>query len=290
MPPAPGHGVHTAGESICGGHQGIHECRLPDPGVTDEHCGLIGQGGAQVVRHSAVVDREHRDVEWAVEREQFIGRLEVGLGEHEHRLDVGVEGRNHSPVDQTGARLRIRRRGDDGELGRVGDDDPLDRIRVIGGASQRGSALLSPHDASLRVDIPRDVSDGVDEIAHDDALAAELARLDGVQLSAVVLLEREAAAIDGHHHRSLCLGVFGSLLRAGPRLAAPGADPDVVLVEMSMLPRHAEGSPGMSCPRKADQRLAKSGIVLPVVAMSSTSTPGTTSPRTAPAVAMRWSP
>ena len=85
------------------------------------------------------------------------------------------------------------------------------------------------------------------------------------------------------------LGVLGAVLGPWSGLASSGTDADVVLVEEVVPAGHAVGVGFPSAPSMADQRRAKSGIVLPVVAMSSTSTPGTRRPISAPAVAMRWS-
>jgi len=64
--------------------------------------------------------------------------------------------------------------------------------------------------------------------------------------------------------------------------AAAGADPDVGLVVAAFGHQRAVASMVVQSP-------TKSGRVLSVVPTSSTSTPGTASPITAPAVAIRWS-
>ena len=75
-----------------------------------------------------------------------------------------------------------------------------------------------------------------------------------------------------------------ALLAAGAGLAATGADPDVVLVEVAAARGHATVLPSIE-----SQSATNSGSVFAVVPMSTTSTPGTTRPSTAPAVAIRWS-
>jgi hypothetical protein len=96
-----------------------------------------------------------------------------------------------------------------------------------------------------------------------------------------------AAAVDADDER---LG-GGLVLRPAPgaRLgAAPGADPDIVLVEVGGPVSQGRGSVS-GAPASSPQRAVKSGKVLPTVATLVTSMPGTARPSTAAAITMRWS-
>ena len=82
------------------------------------------------------------------------------------------------------------------------------------------------------------------------------------------------------------VGVLGAGL--GPRPRAPaGAHPDIGLVVLAAA-QDGWTTASLACPASMPAHSAgKSGSVLAVVAMSSTSTPGTRSPMIAPAVAIR---
>src|SRR2546421_12737640 len=93
------------------------------------------------------------------------------------------------------------------------------------------------------------------------------------------------APVDPDHQGHAGVGVLRAQLAARPG-APPRADPNIGLVE----PAPVVAPPA---PRHDSSILAhvpgKSGMVFDVVAMSSTSTPGTARPTIAPAVAIRWS-
>ena len=71
------------------------------------------------------------------------------------------------------ARLGVGQCGDDHQLVGVGHDDPLDRVVVVRRAPQHARAGLhldDPGEASVGA---ADVADQADEVAGDDALAAQ---------------------------------------------------------------------------------------------------------------------
>src|ERR671928_18360 len=55
--------------------------------------------------------------------------------------------RDPRAVDEAGPRLGVRERDDDDELVGVRDDDPLDRVGVLGGPRERRAALADLDDA-----------------------------------------------------------------------------------------------------------------------------------------------
>ncbi len=156
-----------------------------------------------------------------------------------------------------------------------------DQMLIVVAAADPGRAFADPHDAGERAVVAAHVTDEVDAVAAHDARAAELTGLhrhdgDPVHQTAVAPpVDRGDQALTG----VLVLGPFTGA-RAG---TAPGPHPDVVLVQV------APTAPGTAHDRTSAHRPGKSGIVLRVVAMFSTSTPGTASPITAPEVAIRWS-
>ena len=89
-----------------------------------------------------------------------------------------------------------------------------------------------------------------------------------------------AGAFDG------VLGVVVGRALLGPGTGTPARTVVVLDVLVGVPPGHCAASRGVTSP---DQKPAKSGNVLPVVAMSSISTPSTAAPTIAPAWAIRWS-
>ena len=228
------------------------------------------------------------DIERAVSLEQLVGRPQVALGQHEQRIETRVVGGHQHSVDHARARLGVGERGDQDELVGIRDDDALDGVVVVCASTQRGLAWLDAHDAGQRVDGAAQVADECDAVTDHDTLAPELTCLDGVGLHVRVVRsprhDRVAAAVDGDHEAGVRVVVAGAFLAAGSGLAALGTYADVVLVELA-----ASGTHAARPPTSEVHMGTKSGSVLPVVATSTTSTPGTTRPRTAAAVAMRWS-
>ena len=208
---------------------------------------------------------------------------EVGLGETQNGGEATGVGRDQRALDESGARWWVGQRDHDEQLIRIGDDDPLGRVGVIRGAAQHRSAFFSSDDPRERVRPSRYVTDDPHLVADHDRCPAELAGAHRGDDSFGIPVERAPppSAIDRDDHRFGGVGVLRPGL--GPRTrAASGAHPDVGLVLV------VAWSQAVALNMSAHIR-GKSGNVLAVVPMSSTSTPGTRSPTMAPAVAIRWS-
>jgi hypothetical protein len=202
--------------------------------VTDEHRDATGQSGPHLVQRLAPLHDDVGHVQRRVGRDECVCRREVGLGEDEERPQPGVVRRDQAAVDQPGPRLRVRERRDDSELVGVGDDDPLDRVRVVSRAPQHRCARLDAHHPRQPVGLAREVTDEADPVAHDDALAPQLAGLHrrdeaGVDEAAV------AAAVHGHDEALGRVVVPRPVLGPWTRAAAR-TDPHVVLVEVRTPP------------------------------------------------------
>ena len=104
--------------------------------MPDQHGEVIGQcrdefGAWLTIAHDVAVGSQSR-----VRCLQFIGGPEITLGDDQDRRDAGVDGRDKCAVDESDTGVRVRGCGDDSELSRIGDDDSLDRIGIIGGSSK----------------------------------------------------------------------------------------------------------------------------------------------------------
>src|SRR5699024_5315240 len=125
-----------------------------------------------------------------------------------------------------------------------------------------------------------------DAVADDDGSAPHLPGEHAGDLHAGLVEDHApAAAVAGDHHAPLGVLVLGALLGAGAGAAAVGAHANVGLIPL--VARHCLSFPGS--PSIWAHMCSKPGMVLAVVATSSTSTPGTSRPMMAPAVAIRWS-
>ena len=289
MPPATGDDVDAACRAISPRHECVDQRRLADTGVTDQHRHAIGEvlDDNVEIRRQGLLARaaRHRDgghVECGIGIDHRSRIGEIGLGEDEERRQARVVGRHERTVDEAESRLGIGQRDHDPELVGVGDDHALDIVGVICGTPQDRLALLDLDNAREGVCLVGDVADQAHAIAHDDALAPELASLDGQHRRAVVGDHGEATAIDGGDERGRCVVMGGSVLGPRPRLATRGADADVVLVQVPTAAVGHQRPASMRC-----HMPGKSGSVLVVASMPVTCTPGTTSPITAAAVAMR---
>ena len=150
-------------------------------------------------------------------RRERLGGRQIGLGQAQNGLQpAGIRG-DQCALDQTGARRRVGESDHHQQLIGIGDDDALGGIGVIGGAPQHRSPLTSSHDAGQGVRLPRDVADDADVVADDDRGAPQFAGPHGGDATVRVAVERAAppAAVDGHHHRFVGVGVVRSGL--GPR-------------------------------------------------------------------------
>ena len=217
------------------------------------------------------------------------GARQVRLRQAQHRMQPAGERRDQAAVDETRAGRGIGERADDQQLLRVRHDHPLVRVVVVRGAAQHRRAVGHPHDPGQRVRPAGRVAHQVHQVADDDRGATQLAGPHGDDLLVRLAVQRTgpAPAVDADDHRRAGVRVLGTNLRAGPGALAR-AYPDVGLVQAGPVrPPPARHAPS---PASIVRHMAgKSGSVFAVVAMSSTTTPGTTSPTIAPAVAIRWS-
>ena len=277
--------VTVADGAVGVGHEPVDQRALADPRLPEQHARAAGQPGAQHLDARVVLrgpGDDDLDAERLVEGAHLVRRREVVLGEAQQRHEPAVVRRDQAPVDEPGARHGVGQRRDDDEHLGVGDDRPLDGVAVVGGAPQQRGAGLDAHDAAERVGPAAGVADDGDPVADDDRPPAELAGAHRREQAAVGRAEPVAAAVDAADDRRTRLVVRRTGARTGSR-AAPGPHPDVVLVELA----RAHGRADHASMRSHDP--TKSGTVLRVVATSRTCTPSTPRPRTAQAIATRWS-
>ena len=280
--PAAGDRIHDADLAVGVRHEGVDECRLADAAVADHDARAAAQPVAELDQVARAVALELGDhpghAERSIGREQGLGVGQVGLGHAEQGRHARVVRRHQGAVDQARARLGVGQGGHDDELVGVGDDHPLDRVVVVGGAPQGCAALDHLDDAGERPVVAGRVADDPDVVAHDHALAAEGARLHRHHPVAVEQ-QGEAPAVDGDDAPEHGVVVGRPVLGAG---AGASAGSLVVLVVLVGVATAHRGTPTASV-----QAAAKSGKVFDVVSTSSTSTPSTTRPRITPAWAIR---
>ena len=247
--------------------------------MSQQHGHFAGEQGRHRVERIVSSGGGDPEIEFGELGGEGFGGCQVGLGQAQDGFEsAGVRG-DQGALHQAGAWRRIGESDDDQQLIGVGDDDAFGGVGVIGGAPQHGSPLTSPHDASQRVVLARDIADDADVVTHDDRGASEFACAHRGDDAVGVGVERAAppAAVDGDHHGFVGVCVIRSGLCSRPRSSA-GTDPDIGLVVLA----RAQSPASMSAHIRG-----KSGSVLAVVPMSSTSTPSTRNPTMAPAVAIR---
>ena len=236
VPAAAGDGVDDADVAVGRRDQRVDQRGLADAAVPDQHAGVPAQRGAHLLEVAAALGDDPRHAQGAVGRQQRLGVGEVGLGEAQQRRHARVVRRHEGPVDQARPRLGVGQRGDDDELVGVGDDDPLDRVVVVGGTAQRGGALDDLDDPGQRAVGARGVADDADPVAHHDALAAQGAGLHRHHGGAVDE-QGEAAAVDGDDDAVDGVVVGGTVLGAGPGAATWSLV--VLVVVLAVAPAHA---------------------------------------------------
>src|SRR6185437_1830228 len=209
-----------------------------------------------------------------------------------HRFQAtGIAG-HQAPVDQPEAWRWVGQRSHDQQLLGIGHYDPLEGVGVIGRAAQHAGPLLDPDDPGEPVRFAADVADQPDPVTHHHRGAPELTgpHRGYPRRGVAVGGTGPPAAIHCDDHRGARVRVLRTALGAGPGTSAPGPDSNVGLVETVRAPGGATRPVQPSPPASIAAQLAgNSGSVLAVAAMSSTAIPGTTRPRIAPAVAIRWS-
>src|SRR5699024_1403077 len=299
------------GRAVRAGHEPVDQGGFADAGVADQGGDFAADSVEE--RFDVVVDAAdfHGDFQGRELGGELRGVGQVGFGQAQDRPDAAGEGGDERAFHEAGARGRVGHGDDDEQQFRVGHDDALEGVVVVGGAAQDAGAVLQLHDARQRALVAGGVADDADAIADLDGGAAHFAgahagdhdardgAVDDVRRR-FILVEDDApaAAVLGDHAAPFGVPVLRAVLGAGTGAAAR-ADPDVGLVPLAV---SAQGSisssssssssvtsSAISRPSISDQRMSKSGMVLPVVPMFSTRVPGTFSPMMAPAVAMRWS-
>src|SRR5882757_2441652 len=264
----------------------IHQGRLPDTGVAEQHRRLPGEQVGDDVQRGVPSGSHHGQVKTGELGCERLWRRKVGLRQAQDRRQPTRVGGDQRPLDEPGARWGVGQRDDDQQLVGIGDHHPFGGICVICGAAQHGSAFSASDDAGQGVLQPGQVADDVHVIADDDRGPAEFPgpHRGDHPVRGSAKGTAPPAAVDGDDHRLLGVGVVGSSLGPRPRALAR-AYPDIGLVVVV----RCQGISG-ACPATMSAHMpGKSGSVLAVVAMSSTATPTTRSPMMAPAVAIRWS-
>ena len=158
-----------------------------------------------------------REVEVGEFRRERLCRRQVSFRQAQNGLQPAGIGGDQCALDQTGTRRRVGERDHHQQLIGIGDDDALGGVGVVGGAPQHGPPLTSSHDAGQGVRLARNVADDADVVADDDRGATQFAGPHGGDDAVRVAVERAAppAAVDGHHHGFVGVGVVRSGL--GPR-------------------------------------------------------------------------
>src|SRR5579863_10566469 len=161
--------------------------------------------------------------------EDAVGRGQVGLGQAEQRVQARVVGGDQAAVDEAEPGGRVGQGADDDHLVSVGDDDPLDRVGVVGGTAQHGGALADPDDPGQGALRAGGVAGQGNPVADDDASAAQFPRLHGGDLPAAGQTP-VAAPVDRRDERLGGIFVGGAAACPRPRATAR-PDPYVVLVQ-----------------------------------------------------------
>ncbi len=117
-------------------------------------------------------------------------------------------------LHQAGARRGVGESDHDQQLIGIGDDHAFGGVGVIGGAPQHGSSLTASHYACQRVLLARDIADDADVIADDNRGASQFPCPHGGDEAVRIVVERAAppAAVDGHHHGFVGVGVVWPVL------------------------------------------------------------------------------
>jgi hypothetical protein len=229
-------------------YQRVDQGRLPDPGMSDHHrdqsvqrppdlfdarrieraIRMVGVGGT-----GRAAGDDDREIEIPVGRQQRCGVGQIGLGQHQHRIQVARVGGDQATVDETGPRHRIRQGRHDHQLVRIGDDHPLGQIGVVGGPAEHTAAFGDPDDPGQGVRPAGDVADDLHEVTDRDRPAAQLAGPhgdDGPGTFRVTLDQAGVAPpVDRDHHAGGRIVMCGTGFGAGPR-STGGPDVDVVVV------------------------------------------------------------
>ncbi len=290
-----GHRVDHSGGPLGRRDQGVHQRGLAHAGLPDEHAEAAGEPAADLGQRAGrqrPPGGQHGQVQRGVQGADLARRRlrgQVGLGQQEQRVQPGVERRDQAAVDEAEPRRRLGQRADDHHLIGVGHDDPLRRVGVVRRAPQRAGPRFHPDDPGQRPALAGRVPGQRDPVADHHRAFAQFAGLHGHH-QAVVGHAAVPAAV--HRDDEACRG--GRVRRAPPGArprAAPGTDPDVVLVEVGVArPGAHREVPGSSSPASMPVHTAVNpGKVLATVCALATRRPGTRRPSTAAAITIRWS-
>ena len=110
----------------------------------------------------------------AVRGQEPLRGAQIGLGEHQQRLDPGDIGRDQAAIDHAAAGLGVLDSGDHHHQVDVRDQGSFRRVVVVGAAPQEGAALLDPHDPCEGALAPGDVTDETYKVTGDDRGATQL--------------------------------------------------------------------------------------------------------------------
>ena len=213
---------------------------------------------------------------------------EVVLGQAEHRRQAAVVGRDQAAVDHARAGRRRGQGHDDDQLVGIGDDRPLGRVGVVGGAAQDADPVRHRDDPRERTVASGHVADQAYPVADDDRGAAHVGTPHRDDRGARIEQPAGGAApVDGRDQRLAGVGVLGPQ-PAAPPVRAAGTDRYVVLVERT---RHAPERRQLRRPRRAAAPTARESRAwscrwwrCPTPAR-----PARADPATAYAIASRWS-
>ena len=202
MPAAAGHRVDPAGRPRGAGHQGVHQRRLADARVADEHADPVRQLVAQL--GPAVAPRLDDDVRRGPARRRSPAASRVRRG---RTWSGTAAGRSPASYAATRQRSISRGRGSGsasavtiGQLVGVGDDHPLERVGVVGGTPQHRGARLDPHDAGEGVLRARQVADQGDPVADHDAPCGPARGPSSRRPRGRPTRQVQPAAVDGDDH------------------------------------------------------------------------------------------
>ncbi len=224
----------------------------------------------------AAPGHQDRQVEVGVDLRQR-GRIgQVGLGQHQHRVQIAGVRRDQAAVDEAGARHRIGQRADDHQLVGVGHQHPFGRVGVVRRPAQHTAPRRDPDDPGQGVRRAVGVADQVDQVADRDRPAAEFAgphRRHHVRPSGALLDQAGVApAVDGGDEAADRVGVASAWSWSAAGTPRVGRTRTSSLSQFS--PRVLScATPGDGVGRLPSMRAhmpSNPGNVFAVVAMSST--------------------
>ena len=294
MAAAAGDLVHVPGRAIRLRHERVDERRLADARVAHEHGGAPGERRADLREwFGAGPGTEDGNVEGRELREKGLRVGDIRFRDDEQRGDARVVGGDEVAIDESHPRLGVRGGHHDEHLVGVRDHHALELVGVVGASAQQGAPILEADDAGEGALRAGGVADELRPIADHDGGVAQLpgARRDDLPLGIGARGDEHLVAptIHPRHHADHRVGVLGTALRARPvRLRVRALPHDRVgVLAVGLVVAVVGGQPAHWPPSMPRHSSANCGSVFAVLSMSSTSTPGTRRPTSAPVVAMR---